>query len=83
MNPFALLLFSIKEKLVKPDDNNDLAQFELLLIRETIFGHIHLSLDNMIEYKRSGNLEKLDEIKETISHYQKLLTKLIEQINSK
>lgn len=75
--------FFNKGKVVKADPIDDSPKFELLLLRETIYGFIHLSLDNMIEFKRSGNLEKVEEIKETISNYQKQLTKLIEQINTK
>ena len=65
------------------DLSNDLSKFELLLIRETIFGFIHLSLDRMIEFQHSGNLEKVAEVLKNISHYQKWLDKLNEQINSK
>ena len=64
------------------DLSNDLSKFELLLIRETIFGFIHLSLDRMIEFQHSGNLEKVAEVLKNISHYQKWLDKLNEQINS-
>ena len=70
-------------KVVNADHSDDLSKFELLLLRETIFGFVHLSLDRMVEFQRSGNLERVAEIKETISHYQKLLNKLNEQINSK
>ena len=49
-------------KVVNADLSNEISKFELLLIRETIFGFIHLSLDRMIEFQRSGNLEKVDEV---------------------
>jgi hypothetical protein len=70
-------------KVVNADLSNDLSKFELLLIRETIFGFIHLSLDRMIEFQQSGNSERLAEVLKNISHYQKWLDKLNEQINSK
>jgi hypothetical protein len=77
------LTFFKEGKVVNANHSDDLSKFELLLIRETIFGFVHLSLDRMIEFQRSGNLERAAEIKETISHYQKWLNKLNEQINSK
>lgn len=70
-------------KVVNADHSYDLSKFELLLLRETIFGFVHLSLDSMVKFQRSGNLERIAEIKTTFSDYQKLLNKLNEQINSK
>jgi hypothetical protein len=70
-------------KVVNADLSNDLSKFELLLIRETIFGFIHLSLDRMIEFQHSGNWEREAEVLKNISHYQKWLDKLNEEINSK
>ena len=70
-------------KVVNTDHSDEQSKFELLLIRETIFGFVHLSLDRMIEFQRSGNLEKIDEIKKNIVDYQKWLNQLTEKINSK
>jgi hypothetical protein len=70
-------------KVVNANHSDDLSKFELLLIRETIFGFVHLSLDRMIEFQHSGNLERVAEVLKNISHYQKCLDKLNEQINSK
>jgi hypothetical protein len=70
-------------KVVKTNKNDDFSKFELLLLRETIFGFIHLSLDRMVEFQRSGNLKEVAEIKENISQHHNFLTKLNEQINLK
>ena len=65
------------------DKNNNFSKFELLLLRETILGFIHLSLDRMVEFRRTGNLKGVAEIKEIISQHHKFLTKLNEQIDPK
>ena len=70
-------------KVVNTNHRNIQSKFELLLVRETIFGFVYLSLDRMIEAQRSGYLERVAEIKETISHYEELLNKLNEQIDPK
>ena len=69
-------------KVVKMDDRNESSKFELLLIRETIFGLVHLSLDRMIEFQRLGHLDKVGEIKETFENYRKWLNQLTEKINN-
>lgn len=69
-------------KVVNTVHSNESSKFELLLIRETIFGLVHLSLDRMIEFQRLGNLDKVAEIKETFDDYRKILNKLTEQINN-
>ncbi len=70
-------------KVVNADKNNNFSKFELLLLRETILGFIHLSLDRMVEFRRTGNLKGVAEIKEIISQHHKFLTKLNEQIDPK
>ena len=62
--------------------SNESSKFELLLIRETIFGLVHLSLDRMIEFQRLGHLDKVEEIKETFEDYRRWLNQLTEQINN-
>ena len=62
--------------------SNESSKFELLLIRETIFGLVHLSLDRMIEFQRLGHLDKVEEIKETFEDYRRWLNELTEQINN-
>ena len=62
MNRCVLLLFYQEGKVVKTDYSNESSKFELLLIRETIFGLVHLSLDRMIEFQRLGHLDKAEEI---------------------
>ena len=52
------------------------SKFELLLIRETIFGLVHLSLDRMIEFQHLGHLEKVEEIKEIFEDYRKWLDQI-------
>ena len=69
-------------KVVKMADCNKSSKFELLLIRETIFGLVHLSLDRMIEYQRLGQLDKAEEIKETFEDYRRWLNEITEQINN-
>ena len=69
-------------KVVKMDDSNESSKFELLLIRETIFGLVHLSLDRMIEFQRLGHLDKVEEIKETFEDYRRWLNEITEQINN-
>ena len=69
-------------KVVKMDDRNESSKFELLLIRETIFGLVHLSLDRMIEFQRLGQLDKAEEIKETFEDYRRWLNEITEQINN-
>ena len=69
-------------KVVKTDDSNESSKFELLLIRETIFGLVHLSLDRMIEFQRLGHLDKVEEIKETFEDYRRWLNEITEQINN-
>jgi hypothetical protein len=75
--------FFIEGKVVSADHNDDRSKFDLLLLRETIFGFVHLSLDRMIEFQCSGNLEGVAEIKGTLSHYKTFLIKLNEQIDTK
>ncbi len=55
------------------NDNNEFDNFESLLLRETIYGLVHLCLDRIIEYKHAGSLEKVEEMKETLSKCQKCL----------
>ncbi|MEC0694962.1 hypothetical protein [Bacillus atrophaeus] len=55
------------------NDKNEFNNFENLLLRETIYGLVHLCLDRMIEYKHAGSLEKVEEMKETLSKCQKCL----------
>ena len=74
--------FFKKGKVVKTDDCHKSSKFELLLIRETIFGLVHLSLDRMIEFQRLGHLDKVEEIKETFEDYRRWLNQLTEQINN-
>lgn len=74
--------FFNKGKAVDSGHIHEQSKFELLLIRETILGFVHLSLDRMIEFQRSGNLDKVTEIKESLSDYQKYLDQLTEQINN-
>ena len=62
--------------------SNESSKFELLLIRETIFGLVHLSLDRMIEFQRLGHLDKVEEIKETFEDYRRWLNEITEQINN-
>ena len=69
-------------KVVNANHSDESSKFELLLIRETIFGLVHLSLDRMIEFQRLGNLDKVEEIKETFEDYRRWLNKLTEQINN-
>jgi hypothetical protein len=69
-------------KVVKTDHRNKSSTFELLLIKETIFGHVHLSLDRMIEFQRLGHLDKVAEIKETFEDYRRWLNQLTAQINN-
>ena len=69
-------------KVVKMADCNESSKFELLLIRETIFGLVHLSLDRMIEFQRLGHLDKVEEIKETFEDYRRWLNEITEQINN-
>ena len=57
---------------------NESSKFELLLIRETIFGLVHLSLDRMIEFQRLGHLDKVEEIKETFEDYRRWLNEITE-----
>ena len=64
-------------KEVNTNHSNESSKFELFLIRETIFGLVHLSLDRMIEFQRLGHLDKVEEIKETFEH----LSKMAESIN--
>lgn len=69
-------------KVVKTDHSNESSKFELLLIRETIFGLVHLSLDRMIEFQRLGQLDKVEEIKETFEDYRRWLNEITKQINN-
>ncbi|WP_338473037.1 hypothetical protein R4Z10_10110 [Niallia sp. XMNu-256] len=69
--------------MIDKELTNNRSKFELKLIKETILGFIHLSLDRMVEIQRSGNMEKITEIKETIASYQEWLNKINEEINSK
>lgn len=69
-------------KAMNLDHFYDHSKLELLIQRETIFGCVHLSLDRMIEFQRSGNDERAASIKNTLSDYQKMLKKLNEQINA-
>ena len=69
-------------KVVKTDDCHKSSKFELLLIRETIFGLVHLSLDRMIKFQRLGHLDKVAEIKETFEDYRRWLNQLTAEINN-
>ena len=69
-------------KVVKTNNRYESSKFELLLIRETIFGLVHLSLDRMIEYQRLGHLDKVAEIKETFEDYRRWLNQITAQINT-
>ena len=75
-------IFYQEGKVVNTNYSNESSKFELLLIRETIFGLVHLSLDRMIEYQRLGQLDKAEEIKETFEDYRRWLNELTEQINN-
>lgn len=68
-------------KAVKTDHRNESSNFDLLLMKETIFGLVHLSLDRMVEFQRLGDLDKVTEIKETLEVYRNDLNKLIKKIN--
>ena len=82
MNRCVLILFYQEGKVVNTNDSNESSKFELLLIRETIFGLVHLSLDRMIEFQRLGHLDKVEEIKETFEDYRRWLNEITEQINN-
>lgn len=75
--------FFIEGNVQYVDHTEDLSKFDLLLLKETILGFVHLSLDYLVEFQRSDKQDKVTEIKETLSHYQKFLTKLNEQIKQK
>ena len=69
-------------KVVKMADCNKSSKFEFLLIRETIFGLVHLSLDRMIEFQCLGHLDKVEEIKKTFEDYRRWLNEITKQINN-
>ena len=75
-------IFYQEGKIVNTNHSNESAKFELLLIRETIFGLVHLSLDRMIKFQRLGHLDKVEEIKETFEDYRRWLNEITEQINN-
>ena len=52
------------------------SKFELLLIRETIFDIVHLSLDRIIKFQRLGHLDKVEGIKETFEDYRRWLNEI-------
>lgn len=75
-------IFFHKGKVVDTVHRDESSKFELLLMKETIFGHVHLSLDRMIEFKRLGQLDKVADIKEALEVYRESLNQLTEQINN-
>lgn len=73
--------FIIDGRVIKPDQDDFLFQFEQKLLKETIFGHIHLALDELIKAQRSGNTERVQEIKESFHHYHKKLSDINKQLH--
>jgi hypothetical protein len=65
-------------KVINSDHGDSPSRFELHLLRESIFGHVHLALDELVEAQRSGDTERVKKIKETFNHYQKQLSQLNE-----
>lgn len=71
-----------KGSVVNLDYNDPLSQFELYLMKETIFGYVHLAIDEFIEARRAGDLVKIKHVKESFLYYQAKLTQLNEQLQS-
>jgi hypothetical protein len=68
-------------KVVDSDKNISPSHFDLFLLREAIFGHVHLALDELIQAQRLGDTEKVNKIKQTLNRYQKQIANLNEQLN--
>jgi hypothetical protein len=70
-----------KGKAINSDHADSSTSFELHLMKEAIFGHVHLALDDLINAQRSGDREKEEKIKKIFNLYQKQLAELNEQIH--
>jgi hypothetical protein len=68
--------------VVNLDYEDPVSQFELYLIKETIFGYVHLALDKLIEARRAGDLVRIKQVKESLLYYQAQLAQLNEQLQS-
>jgi hypothetical protein len=78
-NHFVDLIYFKEGKALNREHPSSEYQFEQYLLKEAIYGHINLALDELIEVQRSGNTDRADKLKEKIKYYQEQLV----QINNK
>jgi hypothetical protein len=61
---------------------NQLEQFELLLLKESLYGHVHLDIDKLISALRAGDSDSEKRIRESLNSYKQYLNWINEQLPS-
>lgn len=67
-------------KVVKKHNDYSDHQFEQYLLKEIIFGKVHLALDHLVIAQHLGDSETVQKIKDMINNYQKQLEQIDEQL---